>query len=327
MRHEGVVVVRGERGAVRRVLVLVLIVASLATTRAHASTDAPPAPEHASWSGRYSVIADGQRADGWLAYPTDIVPDTLLVFAHGCCGPLPANWADLLALHHARHNGMVVVAMDYRGPLAGWNVGSGHSDLVAATIDLQHRFPITRTIVWGVSMGGEVSGMAVAERPDLYDYWISSSGVGDLATQWGQQTFRAQIEAEAHGTPVTARAAYDRRSPTALAPRMKGLTHAYLIHGSGDTAVPWSESQQLFKDLRDLGIPASMYTVATSDGDVTLWWPMFHAESTPIGPAGHDWSTVALGQRILLSIVGGHPPDGGITAQHVWDATSDRMTP
>jgi fermentation-respiration switch protein FrsA (DUF1100 family) len=325
MRHEGLSACDGERGAVRRVLALVLLVAIAVVPRAEAREQAPP--DHAFWEGRYSVTADGQRAEGWLAYPTDIAPDTLLVFAHGCCDPLPASWADLLALHHARHNGMVVVAMDYRGPVGGWNVGSGHADLVAATIDLQRRFPITRTIVWGVSMGGEVSGMAVAERPDLFDYWISSSGVLDLPTQWAQQTFRAQIEAETHGTPVTARAAYERRSPSALAPRMRGLRHAYVVHGMGDTAVPVSESQLMARSLRDAGVATSTYTVATSDGDVTLWWPMFHAQTTPIGPAGHDWSTVALGQRIVLEIVAGRAPDGGRSAQHVWDSTSDFMTP
>jgi fermentation-respiration switch protein FrsA (DUF1100 family) len=310
----------------RRVLAIALLAALVAvpTATAHAR----PAPDHASWLGRYSVIADGHVAEGWLAYPTDIAPDTLLVFAHGCCGPLPANWADLLALHHARHNGMVVVAMDYRGPGGGWNVGSGHADLVAATQDLQRRFPVKRTIAWGVSMGGEVSGMAVAARPDLFDYWITSSGVLDLPTQWAQQTFRRQIEAETHGTPATARAAYDRRSPTALARRMRGITRAYLLHGAGDTAVPWSQAEQMFDELRRSAVPVSAYTVMTSDGDPTLWWPAFRTEPTPLGPAGHDWSTIALAQRILLAIVAGHPPDAGLAAtQHAWDATFDVMTP
>jgi acetyl esterase/lipase len=126
---------------------------------------------------------------------------------------------------------------------------------------------------------------------------------------------------------VTARAAYDRRSPTALAARMRGHTHAYVIHGTGDTAVPVSESQLMARSLRDAGVPASTYSVATSDGDVTLWWPLFHAQATPIGPAGHDWSTVALGQRVLLDIVAGRAPDGDRSVQHVWDSTSDFMTP
>jgi dipeptidyl aminopeptidase/acylaminoacyl peptidase len=296
-------------------------VAALGAPRADAR-----APEHPVWEGRYSVIADGQRADGWLAYPTDVAPDTLLVFAHGCCGPLPRNWAELLALHHARHNAMAVVAMDYRGPNGGWNVGSGHSDVVAATIDLQHRFPIKRTILWGVSMGGEVSGMAAAERPDLFDYWISSSGVLDLPTQWAQQTFRPEIEAETHGTPASAPAAYARRSPTSLAPRIKGITRAYLLHGVGDTAVPASEANQMFDSLRRVGVPVSAYTITTGDGDPSVWWPVFATESTPVGVAGHDWSTIALGQRIVLAIVAGHAPDAGTkTAAHVWDATTDAM--
>lgn len=278
------------------------------------------------WEGRYEVVADGQRAEGWLAYPTDIEPDTLLVFAHGCCRPLAYDWAELLALHHARHNGMVVVAMDYRGPLGGWNVGSGHADLIAATTDLQRRFHIKRTIAWGLSMGGEVTGMAVAARPDLFDHWISSAGVLDLRTQWAQQTFRSQIETETHGTPVTAGPAYDRRSPTRLASAMRGISRAYLLHGAGDAAVPASESHQMHDELRRAGVPVSSYTITTGDGDPTLWWPMNATESTPVWLAGHDWTTIALAQRILLAIVAGHPPDVGTpAAHHVWDSTLDAM--
>lgn len=304
----------------RRLLVLVLVAAGLVAP----GLDAAPAPDHPAWAGRWSVVADGQVAHGWLAYPTDIAPDTLLVFGHGCCAPLPRNWADLLALHHARHNGMVVAAMDYRGPDGGWNVGSGHSDLVAATVELQRRFPIRRTLIWGVSMGGEVTGMAVAERPDLYDYWISSSGVLDLPTQWAQQTYRAEIEAETGGTPFTASAAYDRRSPVALANRMDGIERAYLLHGIGDTAVPMSESKQMFEALRRVGVGVSHFSITSGRGDPAVWWPMFASLETPVGVAGHDWSTIALGQRIVLSIVAGRAPDEGRGATaHVWDATSD----
>ena len=208
----------------------------------------------------------------------------------------------------------------------GWNVGSGHADLVAAAEDLAERFDIKRVIAWGVSMGGEVTGMAVAERPDLFDYWISSAGTLDLPTQWGQQTYRAQIEAETLGTPISNRAAYDRRSPTELARRMRGLKHAYLLHGVGDVAAPVSQSQQMYDRLRGYGVPVSAYTVTTSEGDPTVWWPVFVSEPTPIGVAGHDWSTIALAQRILLRIVAGHAPDSGAAAtQHLWDSTIDAM--
>ena len=325
IRHEGFGNPDGERGCMPRVLAAALVAAALlasALVAPHASAHA----EHASWFGRYSVTADGQVADGWLAYPTDIQPDTLLVFGHGCCGPLPANWADMLALHHARHNGMVVVAMDYRGPANGWNVGSGHADLVAATVDLSQRFGIKRVIGWGVSMGGEVTGMAVAARPDLFDYWISSAGTLDLPTQWGQQTYRTEIEAETHGTPLSKPAAYDRRSPTELAPKMRGVEHVYLLHGVGDGAAPASQSQLMYDRLRSARVDVSSYTITTGEGDPTIWWPMFASEETPIGIAGHDWSTIALAQRILLRIVAGHAPDAGVAAtQHFWDASTDAM--
>lgn len=153
-------------------------------------------------------------------------------------------------------------------------------------------------------------------------------GVLDLRTQWAQQTFRTKIEAEAGGTPTSAPAEYDLRSPTTMAARMSGIARAYLLHGSADTAVPWSQTQQMFDELRRAGVPASAYTISTGDKDATVWWPTYRKEQVPVGPGGHDVSTVTLAERILAAIVAGHPPDAGVTsAEHVWDATLDVMTP
>ncbi|MHB8605683.1 MAG: alpha/beta hydrolase family protein, partial [Thermoplasmatota archaeon] len=121
----------------------------------------PASDAHPIASARYSVVVDGEQALGYLAYPTDITPTTLLVFGHGCCGkPDQSGFVDAYASAY----GAVVVAMDYRGP-GGWDVMKGAADLVAATRDLQARFPITHTVLWGISMGGETTGMAVAQAP------------------------------------------------------------------------------------------------------------------------------------------------------------------
>lgn len=151
-------------------------------------------------------------------------------------------------------------------------------------------------------------------------------GVLDLPTQWAQQTFRAKIEAETRGTPTTARKAYDIRSPVARAPAMKGITRAYLLHGVGDTAVPWSQTQQMYEKLRGAGVGVSAYTITTAPTKPAVWWPVYQPIDVPLGPGGHDWSTITLAQRILLDIVAGRPPDADQPAQqHLWDGNADAM--
>lgn len=60
-------------------------------------------------AGRDSVTVDNETARGWLAYPTDFAPTTLLVFGHGCCGkPNPTAFVKA----YAQTYGVAVVAMD-----------------------------------------------------------------------------------------------------------------------------------------------------------------------------------------------------------------------
>lgn len=285
-----------------------------------------PAPQVPYALQRYSIPVDGQVATGWLAYPTTVQPTTLLVYAHGCCGKagkgLPHGWAGAY--------GAVVVGMDYRGN-GHWNVWTGHRDSIAAAEDLQARFPsVQRTIIWGVSMGGEVSGMAVAARPDLFDYWVSTFGVVDLVQEFGALGLYPGINAnpnnaanpigswileETGGLPgVAPPDAWTKRSPVHRAAEMPGITRAYLETGSGDLIVYPTETYAMAAALAALQVPVTLCIAATGPGAMQGHFvPGVGVPSvpTPVGPAAHDGRGFACTFQHLDSLLRGREPDAG----------------
>jgi pimeloyl-ACP methyl ester carboxylesterase len=302
--------------ALAAVIGVALLAAGLTAPAASAKT------EHQTWAGRWSIPVDGKVAHGWLAYPTDTTPDTLLVFGHGCCRPLDRDAAELFAMRFARQYGVVAVAMDYRGG-DGWKTLTGSRDTIAATEELRRRFPIRQTIAWGLSMGAEVTGMAIAARPDLFDWWVSSIGVFDLVGQWKQGTFQALIEAETGGPPESHRAEYDRRSPATMIGRFKHLHRVYLLTGAADLTVHPTQTWEMHTFLANAGIPVTTYTITTSSADYETYWPFrFRSSGLPVAPAGHDHSSFELTERILASIMQGKPQDDGSGPIHrIWDGT------
>lgn len=308
----------------RRVLAAVAVatLAAVAPVDVRAADEPARGVEHQTWAGRWSVPVDGEFAHGWLAYPTDRTPDTLFVFGHGCCGALKRDAAEFFAMRFAREHGVVAVAMDYRGR-GGWDVLAGSRDTVAATEELRRRFPIRQTIAWGLSMGAEVTGMAIAARPDLFDWWVSSIGVFDLVSQWEQGTFQDLIAAETGGPPGSHRAEYDRRSPAEMIERFTQLDRIYLLTGAADLTVHPTQTWEMNTFLVNAGIPVTTYTITTSSADYETWWPLhFRSDDLPLAPAGHDHSSFVLTERILVSIMRGEPHDYGDKPVHrIWDGT------
>ena len=219
----------------------------------------------------YVVAVDGEDATGRLALPAGD-PTVLVVICHGYGGTARGFDGRLASV---ANRGWAGVAMDYRGAQSAWKVGTGWRDTVAATLDLQARYPgIQRTIVWGISMGGEVSGLAVAYAPPgTYDYWVEDSGVENLAEEWATVPgFRPAIEAETGGTPADVPDAYRERSPLAQTAGIaaQGLRRAFVNHGAGDTVVTPTQAQEMAAALADAGVPVSAYTW-TGTGHVGGW--------------------------------------------------------
>jgi dipeptidyl aminopeptidase/acylaminoacyl peptidase len=314
---------------VRKVLVLLLA--------AVASVTAVPAA-HAATVSRYSITVDGENALGWLALPADPAPTKLLVFGHGCCGK--PDQSGMVAAY-ADAYGAVAVAMDYRGP-GGWDVMKGHRDLIAATEDLKARFPsITRTVLWGISMGGETTGMAVAARPDLFDYWVDTFGVVDLFQEFAAlglypgvganpndpaNPTSSWMIAETGGTPATVPDAYLARSPAYSAASMHGIKRAYISHGVGDLIVQYSQSRLMYTNLVANGIPVTLDTVLTRGG--AIQGPFVPAQGfpsvpTPYALSSHDGSAQQYSNEVVHYLLLGQEPDSG-TAFREWivDATT-----
>lgn len=299
----------------------------------------PATPAASATYERYAITVDGETAYGDLAYPTSGAPTTLLVFGHGCCGHFDQSGT---VIPIAASYGAVAVAMEYRGA-GGWDVMKGHRDLIAATLDLKARFPtITRTILWGISMGGETTGMAAAERPDLYQYWVDEFGVTNLVEEFATLgTYPcgcpdSWMIAETGGTPLTAPQAYLDRSPALHTDAMVGLRHAYIVHGIGDPVVPISMSRETYAGLVAHGIPASFTTVTTGCCGVQApftpvigWQSVPGCEGTPAGtvcypgPAAHDGRGGGPAYGIVDALLRGIEPDAGAPAsEHVVDYTA-----
>lgn len=262
----------------------------------------------------YGLVVDGQLATGRAAYPADPAPTVLLVFCHGF-GGAASNFDGFLA--DAANRGYVGVGMDYRGAQGAWKVQTGWRDTLAATLDMQHRFPsVQRTIVWGISMGGEVSGLAVAHAPHgTYQDWVEDAGVEDLVEDWATVPgFEPAIQAETGGTPLTAPQAYLDRSPVAqgAAIAAEGLQRVFIQHAAADNIVTPTQAQELTAVLASNQVPVSTY-VAPAVGHIGGWgyeavlekarglpdWPTPVLEgtigfvyvpgegvSTPLGPVG-----------------------------------------
>lgn len=303
-------------------------------------------------SGRYSVVVDGESALGWVAFPSSPAPTTLLVFGHGCCGK-PNQEAFARAYAQSYH--IAVVAMDYRGP-GGWDVLKGSEDLVAATIDLQARFPISRTVIWGISMGGETTGMAVAARADLYDYWVNTFGVTNLFEEFvalghypalapnannPSNPTGSAIVRETGGFPFTVPEEYRLRSPALRTSEMVGLKRAYIAHGIGDKIVPYSMSRETFEGLVANGVPVTLATVLTRPGSEQGAYPICCGlpggppvatpagpVGTPLGTAAHDGAGGAPSYGVVDALLRGLEPDAGTPfREHVVDYTAGVSVP
>lgn len=304
----------------RFLLLVVAAVASLTIT----------APARAATVERYAITVDGETALGWLGYPAAGTPTTLLVFGHGCCGKPDQSG---FVRGYADAYGAVVVAMDYRGP-GRWDVMKGHRDLIAATEDLQARFPaISRTVLWGISMGGETTGMAVAARPDLFDYWVDTFGVVDLFQEFAAlgaypgislnpndtaNPTGSWIVEQTGGTPATAPEAYLARSPAYAAAGMKGITRAYIAHGAGDLIVQYSQSRLMYEQLVANGIPVTLTTVLTRPGAAQgPYVPDVGTitAATPVGLSAHEGSATAFSQETVHHLLSGSEPDAGVAAR------------
>lgn len=263
------------KSVVIAVTCLALLTAGLSTaaTTATACTD--------SVSGTISTQSE-LSLEGLYTLPAK-TPTKLVVFAHGYHNR-STSWEPHLLT--AAEHGVVAVAMDYRGtgvpttdPLttnAGMPLKAGAEDTIAAAEHFSKRCGIDEVYLMGVSMGGAVSGLALAGRSDLFDVWIDVEGMTNLAETYVEASAVAisghpyavgavqDIKAETGGDPIE----IQRRTVVSRIADIKasGIRGAIVVHAVSDGLVPYNQGVEMASALAAAGIPTEFYTVARRSG-------------------------------------------------------------
>jgi hypothetical protein len=246
-----------------------------------------------------TLSVQGQPATGHVAFPRK-KPTGLAVFGHGY-GHTSLSWVN--HMREAARHGLIAVTMDYRGLQVfpddngdglphsrGWNAMAGAEDLIAAAQLYQSLCKIQTVTILGVSMGGNMSGLAVAiagerniTRADgtpLFDYWVDVEGATNMLETYAaarlaggaDQTAKnahADIEAETGGTFEQKPEEYRKRTVVARVDDLKasGIAGAIVIHGLDDGLVPYNQSREITGLMREAGIPTEMITIGRRDED------------------------------------------------------------
>ncbi|HEX2066588.1 MAG TPA: prolyl oligopeptidase family serine peptidase, partial [Candidatus Thermoplasmatota archaeon] len=263
----------------------------------------------------------GQPAHGWVGVPPSGTGTVLVVLAKGLATDATA-WRGLM--EDLAEAGALSLAMEYRGAASAWKVRAAAADTLAATLAVQQAHPeVRRTILYGVSMGGEASGLLLARAPPgTFTHWLAGGGVMDLASEWDVAvSFRPLIEAEAGGTPAQVPHGYAALSPLAQAPAIAahGLRRAYLVHGAADTVVPADQADRMAQALARAGVPVS-HIVVVSEPGAWVCTPALVAcvgTSAPVAPASHEAGASQVALALLRGLVAGRPePDAPF--QRTW---------
>lgn len=226
-------------------------------------------------------------AAGRYALPASDKPTQLVVMFHGH-GNDSCGWRN--HLHDAAAHGAVAVAMDYSGQRQqpsenyGWFAREGAADSIAAARYFLGKYPsLTNVIAFGVSMGGNVSGVAVASKDALradgsalWDYWVDIEGVNNLTEEYfiargvapvngGGALAQQEIEEENGGSFETVPQAYAGITNTLHAAEMN-LRGVVLVNGFDDGLVPTNQTDEMARALDAAGIPAHTYKVVLRGG-------------------------------------------------------------
>lgn len=231
----------------------------------------------------FRVAVGSEVATGLVAKPRR-APRGIVVAAHGY-GHTVESWRAHLE-RIADESGVIAVAMNYRHQVGtrGWRVAEGAEDSIAAARYFERACPSARRIaLYGVSMGGNTSGLALAAKPTrangrpLFDVWFDIEGANNVVETYfearalaptGNATAVnavADIEEEMGGTFEEKAEVYLRHSNVARIADIaaSGVSDVYLVHGLVDGLVPYNQSAEFRALLRAHRVPAAMTTVVT----------------------------------------------------------------
>ena len=321
------------------VLPIIALLAPAASFGARAASSQCQVPydhhdAYAHLARRTETIPELHGLVGHYALPDTRTPKTLVVMFHGY-GNSSNSWVCHL-LDAAENHNAVAVAMDYSGtgwtgPASdhrGWFVREGAADSIRAAQYFLKRFPsITNVEAFGISMGGNASGLAVAagaKRPGtnkpLFDYWVNVEGATSMVETY--------LEAEAiapsgNATATHAVADMEKECGGSLAVQPQcfqditvlfqiqkiaasGIKGIVDVQGIDDGLVGHNQSEEFTAAARAMGIPTDYFIAlrrndwqnaasASHEGGTTLsgtaLGPVFSGagQTYPAPLAGHGW--------------------------------------
>lgn len=264
---------------------------------------------------RFDLTVNGQSAWGLYGMPKT-QPKGIVVFAHGY-GHTAESWRAHLG-RVASELGVITVAMNYRGQVdtpgyprptsRGWQVQEGAEDSIAAAQWFASQCPSARTIVmYGISMGGNTAGLAVAARATrkggapLFDYLFDIEGAVNVTETYFEarglavsgnafaENAVADIEREMGGPFESKSDTYLERTVVNRVDDIKasGVKGVVMVHGVDDGLVGYNQSPEFLLLLRRAGIPVDFWTAVTRgeksesgttlDGYVTSFIPGFQS--------------------------------------------------
>ncbi len=262
---------------------------------------------------------DADAGTGLLARPSG-APKAIVVFLHGYTHEA-VSWTEHMKA--AADHGALAITPDYQEgtPNRGWHVSAGAEDAIKlANYFLGHcKDTIKSVIIFGVSMGGNSSGLAVASKPvrasgaPLFDYWFNIEGVSNVTETYLEASAvaavgnefagfaRDDIEAEMGGTLLEAPNEYLHRTIVTRGEDIKasGVKGVVLVHGVDDGLVPYNQSREMVTALRLNGVPAEMTTVlrrGSGESGTTLTGNVI--TDSPFAGHGTESSTTQLVLRI-----------------------------
>jgi hypothetical protein len=245
-------------------------------------------------ANRLDLTVNGAPTYGLYVVPAGR-PKGLVVVDHGY-SHTPYSWVRHLS-DMARRDGVIAVAMDYRGTIdsppatpgglpssRGWQVQEGAEDSIAVARLFDSQCAGLPTIeLYSVSMGGNTAGLAAAAKAKrlngrpLWDYWIDVEGAVNVTETYNEAALVAQsgntfaknakedIEREMGGTFQDQPSVYASRTVVNRAEDIKasGLKGVVLVHGVGDGLVPYNQAQEMSARLRQVGVRADFFSVGS----------------------------------------------------------------
>lgn len=305
---------------------------------------------------RMSLTVEGQQALALVALPRR-KPRGIVVFDHGY-GHTMESWREHAA-RTATNLGVIAIAPNYRGQTVpprgqkvasrGWRVAEGAADSIAFVQHFEQRCrPGGTNVVYGVSMGGNTSGLVVAAQPErangtpLFDYWVAvEPAVNVSQTYLGASALapvnafaanaKADVEEAFGGTIAQKPEVYAARTVVARTADIAGagLKGVYVVHGLVDGLVTHNQSRELQSLLRVQRVPLDMWTAVTrkanTEPGTTLDGYVPTGQTSPFaGHASETSTTHVVGVAGFAALDGIYEGVPFTCGEAVYDGTLDR---